>query len=116
MLLQNFTSELTIDLLLQVRMLGSGRPFLIEIQNARLAPSDVSICEIESRINCHESRHVSCLAHSLPFFLARTPFSFKPLTHCRNQVMVKNLKVLGSEAWNLMREGEAEKQVRFSFS
>lgn len=25
--------------------------------------------------------------------------------------MVKNLKVLGSEAWNLMREGEAEKQV-----
>lgn len=30
--------------------------------------------------------------------------------------MVKNLKVLGSEAWNLMREGEAEKQVMSSFS
>ncbi|WOG97739.1 hypothetical protein DCAR_0417080 [Daucus carota subsp. sativus] len=70
---------------IDVRMLGSGRPFLIEIQNARLAPSDVSICEIESRINCHESRHV----------------------------MVKNLKVLGSEAWNLMREGEAEKQKQY---
>ena len=27
------------------------------------------------------------------------------------QVGVKNLKVLGSEAWDLMREGEAEKQV-----
>ncbi|KAK1362259.1 tRNA pseudouridine(55) synthase [Heracleum sosnowskyi] len=70
---------------IDVRMLGSGRPFLIEIQNARLSPSNTSICEIERRINCLESRHV----------------------------MVKNLKVLGSEAWNLMREGEAEKQKQY---
>lgn len=48
-------------------MLGSGRPFLIEVQNARLSPSDTSICEIERRINCLESRHVSCVAQSLPF-------------------------------------------------
>lgn len=70
---------------IDVRMLGSGRPFLIEIQNARLSPSNTSICEIERRINCLESRHV----------------------------MVKNLMVLGSEAWNLMREGEAEKQKQY---
>ncbi|XP_074373005.1 uncharacterized protein LOC141713470 [Apium graveolens] len=70
---------------IDVRMLGSGRPFLIEIQNARLSPSELSICEIERRINCLEKRHV----------------------------MVKNLKVLGSEAWNLMREGEAEKQKQY---
>lgn len=104
------------DLLVQVRMLGSGRPFLIEIQNARLSPSDTSICEIERRINCLESRHVRCVAHSLPFLLFRPRYLLKPLTHCCAQVMVKNLKVLGSEAWNLMREGEAEKQVIYSFS
>jgi len=27
------------------------------------------------------------------------------------QISVRNLKVVGSEVWNLMREGEAEKQV-----
>lgn len=27
------------------------------------------------------------------------------------QVRVKNLKMVGSHGWNLMREGEAEKQV-----
>lgn len=71
---------------IDVRMLGSGRPFLIEIQNARRVPSDASIKEIERKINSLENK----------------------------LVMVKNLKVLGSEAWTLMREGEAEKQKQYA--
>lgn len=31
--------------------------------------------------------------------------------HCLVQVRVKNLRFLGSQGWELMREGEAEKQV-----
>ncbi|OWM81391.1 hypothetical protein CDL15_Pgr007429 [Punica granatum] len=54
---------------IDVRMLGSGRPFLIEIQNARNVPSEVS---------------------------------------------VRNLKVVGSEGWSMMREGEAEKQKQYA--
>lgn len=33
------------------------------------------------------------------------------LFHSSLQVSVRNVKVVGSEIWNLMREGEAEKQV-----
>lgn len=40
-------------------MLGSGRPFLVEIQNARIVPSEVSIKEIEKTINSLEGKLVS---------------------------------------------------------
>uniref|UniRef100_A0A9I9DDZ4 tRNA pseudouridine(55) synthase n=1 Tax=Cucumis melo TaxID=3656 RepID=A0A9I9DDZ4_CUCME len=67
---------------LDVRMLGSGRPFLVEIQNARLLPSEMIINEIQSKINSPETKLVG----------------------------VRNLKVVGSEGWALVQEGEAEKQ------
>ncbi|KAL6527484.1 hypothetical protein OROGR_016574 [Orobanche gracilis] len=71
---------------IDVRMLGTGRPFLIEIQNARQFPSDVLIKDIEIKINSLESKFVR----------------------------VKNLKFLGNQGWELMREGEAEKQKQYA--
>lgn len=40
-------------------MLGSGRPFLVEIQNARLMPSEESVKNIEKEINKLEKNLVS---------------------------------------------------------
>lgn len=40
-------------------MLGTGRPFLVEIQNARQVPSEALIKEIEAKINSRESQYVS---------------------------------------------------------
>ncbi|GLT99912.1 hypothetical protein SLE2022_173160 [Rubroshorea leprosula] len=71
---------------IDVRMLGSGRPFLVEIQNARQIPSEAIVKEIETRINGLENKLVG----------------------------VKNLKVVGSEGWTLMREGESEKQKQYA--
>ncbi|PSS19835.1 TRNA pseudouridine synthase [Actinidia chinensis var. chinensis] len=71
---------------IDVRMLGSGRPFLLEIQNARHVPSEVSIKEMERKVNNLENKLVK----------------------------VKNVKVVGSQGWNLMREGEAEKQKQYA--
>ncbi|KAK9270340.1 hypothetical protein L1049_025919 [Liquidambar formosana] len=71
---------------IDVRMLGSGRPFLVEIQNARHVPSEAFIKEIEVKINNLENK----------------------------LVRVKNLKVVGSQGWTLMREGEAEKQKQYT--
>ncbi|KAI3464747.1 hypothetical protein Pfo_021410 [Paulownia fortunei] len=71
---------------IDVRMLGTGRPFLVEIQNARQFPSDMLIKDMEKKINSLESKFVK----------------------------VKNLKVLGSQGWELMREGEAEKQKQYA--
>lgn len=71
---------------LDVRMLGSGRPFLVEIQNARLLPSEMIINEIQSKINSSENKLVG----------------------------VRNLKVVGSEGWALVQEGEAEKQKQYA--
>ncbi|OIT39489.1 PREDICTED: putative tRNA pseudouridine synthase Pus10 isoform X2 [Nicotiana attenuata] len=71
---------------IDVRMLGTGRPFLVEIQNARQVPSEVLIKEIERKINSVESR----------------------------LVRVKNLRAVGSQGWDLMREGEAEKQKQYT--
>lgn len=70
---------------IDVRMLGSGRPFLLEIQNARQVPSEETVKEIESKINGLENKLVG----------------------------VKNLQVVGSQGWTLMREGEAEKQKQY---
>nr|XP_016432382.1 PREDICTED: putative tRNA pseudouridine synthase Pus10 isoform X1 [Nicotiana tabacum] len=71
---------------IDVRMLGTGRPFLVEIQNARKVPSEVLIKEIERKINSLESQ----------------------------LVRVKNLRAVGSQGWDLMREGEAEKQKQYT--
>ncbi|XP_078448203.1 pseudouridine synthase family protein [Wolffia australiana] len=71
---------------IDVRMLGSGRPFLVEVSNAASLPSSDDIREIIEKINNSEN----------------------------NLVNVKNLRVIGSEAWSLMREGEAEKQKQYA--
>ncbi|KAJ6399683.1 hypothetical protein OIU77_020271 [Salix suchowensis] len=70
---------------IDVRMLGSGRPFLVEVQNARKVPSEALIKEIETRMNNLEGKLVG----------------------------VKNLSLVTSHSWDLMREGEAEKQKQY---
>nr|ADN34134.1 hypothetical protein [Cucumis melo subsp. melo] len=65
---------------------AAGRPFLVEIQNARLLPSEMIINEIQSKINSPETKLVG----------------------------VRNLKVVGSEGWALVQEGEAEKQKQYA--
>jgi tRNA pseudouridine synthase 10 len=42
-------------------MLGSGRPFLVEIQNARHIPSKALVKEIEIKINDLENKLVSSM-------------------------------------------------------
>ncbi|XP_058090742.1 uncharacterized protein LOC131237105 isoform X2 [Magnolia sinica] len=71
---------------IDVRMLGSGRPFLVEVVNARCVPSAAEIEVIEDQINNSRERFVR----------------------------VRNLKVVGNQAWDLMREGEAEKQKQYA--
>ncbi|KAL9672127.1 hypothetical protein QQ045_028375 [Rhodiola kirilowii] len=71
---------------IDVRMLGSGRPFLVEVQNARHVPSRASAREIQAKVNNTGS----------------------------GLVRVKNLDLVGSQGWNLMREGEAEKQKQYA--
>ena len=42
-------------------MLGSGRPFLVEVQNARRTPSEAFVREIETNINNLENKLVSSM-------------------------------------------------------
>ena len=42
-------------------MLGSGRPFLVEVQNARRIPSKAFVGEIETNINNLENKLVSSM-------------------------------------------------------
>ncbi|KAG8632262.1 hypothetical protein MANES_18G007801v8 [Manihot esculenta] len=70
---------------IDVRMLGSGRPFLVEIQNARHVPSEALVKEIEININNLNTQ----------------------------LVLVKNLKMVANEGWTLIHEGEAEKQKQY---
>ncbi|KAK7376663.1 hypothetical protein VNO80_02077 [Phaseolus coccineus] len=71
---------------IDVRMLGPGRPFLVEVQNARHTPSELFVKDVEKKINNMENK----------------------------LVRVKNLKLVGSDGWDLMREGEAEKQKQYA--
>ncbi|KAJ1425091.1 Pseudouridine synthase, catalytic domain superfamily [Sesbania bispinosa] len=71
---------------IDVRMLGPGRPFLVELQNTRHVPSELFVKDIEKMINSMENK----------------------------LVRVKNLKLVGSDGWDLMREGEAEKQKQYA--
>ncbi|XP_024024568.1 putative tRNA pseudouridine synthase Pus10 isoform X2 [Morus notabilis] len=61
---------------IDVRMLGSGRPFLVEIQNGRHLPCDEDVKNIEEKINNLENKLVG----------------------------VRNLKIMGSQGWTLMHE------------
>uniref|UniRef100_A0A453CNB1 tRNA pseudouridine(55) synthase n=1 Tax=Aegilops tauschii subsp. strangulata TaxID=200361 RepID=A0A453CNB1_AEGTS len=69
-----------------VRMLGSGRPFLIEVLNVRSIPSAIEIQQISDKINSSEKKHVR----------------------------IRNLKLVDNEIWAMMREGEAEKQKQYA--
>lgn len=71
---------------IDVRMLGSGRPFLVEVSNARYVPSMIDVQLIAEKINNSDKKYLR----------------------------VRNLKVVNSEAWTLMREGEAEKQKQYA--
>uniref|UniRef100_A0A7C9A9I8 tRNA pseudouridine(55) synthase n=1 Tax=Opuntia streptacantha TaxID=393608 RepID=A0A7C9A9I8_OPUST len=71
---------------IDVRMLGSGRPFLLEIQNPRVLSSELSVKEMEEKVN----------------------------TLGGELIKVKNLKVVDDQVWTLMREGEAEKQKQYA--
>ncbi|VVA91980.1 unnamed protein product [Arabis nemorensis] len=71
---------------IDVRMLGSGRPFLIEVQNSRQCPSHQLLTEVEEKINNSEKKLVG----------------------------VKDLRCIGSQCWATMREGEAEKQKQYA--
>uniref|UniRef100_A0A0E0PCL6 tRNA pseudouridine(55) synthase n=1 Tax=Oryza rufipogon TaxID=4529 RepID=A0A0E0PCL6_ORYRU len=71
---------------IDVRMLGSGRPFLVEVLNVRSIPSATEVQQIADKINDSEKKHVR----------------------------VRNLKLVGSEIWTMMREGEAEKQKQYA--
>ncbi|KAF8656433.1 hypothetical protein HU200_060706 [Digitaria exilis] len=71
---------------IDVRMLGSGRPFLVELLNVRSIPSEIEVQQIEDRINSSEKKYVR----------------------------VRNLKLVGNEIWTMMREGEAEKQKQYA--
>ncbi|XP_065847044.1 uncharacterized protein [Euphorbia lathyris] len=70
---------------IDVRMLGSGRPFLVEVQNARQVPTETLVKEIEKKINSLDNKLVG----------------------------VKNLKMVSDQGWALMQEGEAEKQKQY---
>ncbi|KAG8065752.1 hypothetical protein GUJ93_ZPchr0004g40024 [Zizania palustris] len=71
---------------IDVRMLGSGRPFLVEVLNVRSIPSATEVQQIADKINSSEKKHVR----------------------------IRNLKLVGSEIWTMMREGEAEKQKQYT--
>lgn len=71
---------------IDVRMLGSGRPFLVEVLNARSIPSEIEVQKIGERVNNSEKKIVR----------------------------VRNLTMVGNEIWNMMREGEAEKQKQYA--
>lgn len=71
---------------IDVRMLGSGRPFLVEVLNVRSIPSETEVQQIEERINNSEKKYV----------------------------IVRNLKLVDNEIWTMMREGEAEKQKQYT--
>ncbi|MED6184084.1 hypothetical protein PIB30_044006 [Stylosanthes scabra] len=71
---------------IDVRMLGPGRPFILEVQNTRLVPTEQFANDIEKMINKEENK----------------------------LVRVNNLKLVGSDGWNLMREGEGEKQKQYA--
>lgn len=52
-------------------MLGSGRPFLVEVQNARHVPSLTSVREFEAKVNNAGNGLVSHLIRNFSFLFTR---------------------------------------------
>ncbi|CAM6111690.1 unnamed protein product [Calypogeia fissa] len=71
---------------IDVRMLGNGRPFILEICNARVIPSASDMIKAEAEINSKDE----------------------------GWVKVRGLRQVGSEVCALMREGETEKQKQYA--
>ncbi|XP_024534694.1 putative tRNA pseudouridine synthase Pus10 isoform X1 [Selaginella moellendorffii] len=71
---------------IDVRMLGSGRPFLLEILNARTCSKQEELLKLEHAINSNKD----------------------------GWVKVKGLKEAGNEVWTVMRQGEADKQKEYT--
>lgn len=71
---------------IDVRMLGSGRPFMLELLNARTLLPNKEISKAQNQIN----------------------------TSKEGWIKVRSLKVVGNDAWNLMLQGEAEKQKQYA--
>lgn len=92
-------------------MLGPGRPFLVEVQNARQVPSELSVRDIEKTINSMKNKLVMLQLNWLHFYVSYLCHDDEIHNIMFLQVRVKNLKLVGSHGWDLMREGEAEKQV-----
>lgn len=59
-------------------MLGTGRPFLVEIQNARQVPSVELINQIQMKINNLENKFVSSVERWYYYFI----FSIEVLLWC----------------------------------
>lgn len=58
-------------------MLGSGRPFLLEIQNARQVPSELIVKEMESKINGLENKSVSSNTIFMLMCVCKHPFVYQ---------------------------------------
>lgn len=71
---------------IDVRMLGNGRPFMLEFSNARILLTRREIQKLEESINNSKE----------------------------GWVKVRNLKLVENDAWNLMLEGESEKQKQYT--
>uniref|UniRef100_A0A0D9W862 tRNA pseudouridine(55) synthase n=1 Tax=Leersia perrieri TaxID=77586 RepID=A0A0D9W862_9ORYZ len=71
---------------IDVGMLGSGCPFLVEVLNVRSIPSANEVQQIAAKINDSEKKYAR----------------------------IRNIKLVGSEIWTMMREGEAEKQKQYA--
>jgi len=61
-------------LALQVRMLGSGRPFIVEISNSRFIPPSSEMAKLEMEINSLKEGWVSCFLFMI--FKARQGIDF----------------------------------------
>lgn len=60
--MQIYVENYVLCSMLQVRMLGNGRPFIIEICNARVIPSVADMKKAEAEINSIKEGWVSLLS------------------------------------------------------
>lgn len=87
-------------------MLGSGRPFLLEIQNARYIPSEESVNFLETKINNLEKKLVSSLPNQHCCFSchwAITKEHIMDAGRCEKSE-TGGQSVVGTDAWRRSRE------------
>lgn len=87
-------------------MLGSGRPFLLEIQNARNIPSEESVKFLETKINNLEKKLVSSLPNQHCCFSchwAITKEHIMDAGRCEKSETGRQ-SVVGTDAWRRSRE------------